>query len=52
MKISKYEFNSQSDAESKIASLPHATDDDGNDYPTHKHTIVKLGHYSIRARGI
>ena len=27
---------------SKIASLPHATDEDGNDYPTHKHTIVKL----------
>ncbi len=44
MKISKYEFNSQSDAESKIASLPHATDEDGNNYPTHKHTIVKLGH--------
>ena len=43
MKISKYEFNSQSDAESKIAALPHATDEDGNDYPTHKHTIVKLG---------
>ena len=43
MKISKYEFNSQSEAESKIASLPHATDEDGNDYATHSHTIVKLG---------
>jgi hypothetical protein len=43
MKISKYEFSSQEAAESKIASLPHATDEDGNDYPTHKHTIVKLG---------
>ena len=43
MKISKYEFSSQEAAESKIASLPHAKDEDGNDYPTHKHTIVKLG---------
>jgi len=44
IKISKYEFDSQSDAESKIAALPHATDEEGNKYPTHKHTIVKLGH--------
>ena len=43
MKISKYEFDSQEKAELKIASLPHAKDEDGNDYPTHKHTIVKLG---------
>ena len=34
MKISKYEFDSQEQAESKIAALPHATDEDGNDYPT------------------
>ena len=43
MKISKYEFDSQEQAELKIAALPHAKDEDGNDYPTHKHTIVKLG---------
>ena len=43
MKISKYEFDSQEQAETKIASLPHAKDEDGNDYATHKHTIVKLG---------
>ncbi len=48
MKISKYEFNSQSDAESKMAALPHATDEDGNNYPTHKHTIVKLGHIVLQ----
>ena len=48
MKISKYEFNSQSDAESKIAALPHSTDEDGNNYPTHKHTIVKLGHIVLQ----
>ena len=43
IKVSKYEFNSQDQAESKINALPHATDEDGNQYPTHKHTIVKLG---------
>jgi len=43
MRISKYEFNSQSEAESKIAALPHATDEDGNLQPSHSHTIVKLG---------
>jgi hypothetical protein len=43
MKISKYEFDSQEAAELKIAALPHATDEDGNEYATHSHTIVKLG---------
>ena len=32
--ISKYEFNSQEQAESKINALPSATDEDGNSYPT------------------
>lgn len=43
MKIAKYEFDSQSQAESKIEALGVATDEDGNTYPTHKHSIVKLG---------
>ena len=47
IKVSKYEFNSQDQAESKIKALPHATDEDGNQYPTHKHTIVKLGNIVI-----
>ena len=47
IKVSRYEFNSQDQAESKINALPHATDEDGNQYPTHKHTIVKLGHIVI-----
>ena len=47
MKISKYEFDSQEQAETKIAALPHATDEDGNDYPTHKHTVVKLGFITL-----
>lgn len=45
--ISKYEFNSQEQAETKINALPSATDEDGNSYPTHKHTIVKLGNIVI-----
>lgn len=40
----KYEFNSQEQAEQKIDALGTATDDDGNEYPTHQHTIVKIGY--------
>lgn len=43
----KYEFNSQEQAEQKIAALPHDTDDEGNEYPTHQHTIVKLGYLLV-----
>ena len=43
MKISKYEFDDEASALSKIAALPHSTDEDGNSHPSHKHTIVKLG---------
>ena len=43
----KYEFTDQAEAEALIASLPHETDEDGNEYPTHKHTIVKLGHVVV-----
>jgi hypothetical protein len=43
MRISKYEFDDEASALSKIAALPHATDEDGNLHPSHSHTIVKLG---------
>ena len=43
IKISKYEFDSREQVETKIASLGTATDEDGNEYPTHKSTIVQLG---------
>ena len=43
IKVSKYEFDSEEQAESKINALPSVKDDDGNDVPNHKHTIVKLG---------
>lgn len=44
MKIGKYEFADKSVCEKKIKSLGVNTDEDGNEYPTHGHTIVKLGH--------
>ena len=43
IKISKYEFDSREQVISKIASLGTATHEDGNEYPTHKSTIVQLG---------
>ena len=43
IKIAKYEFDSREQAQTKIDALGTATDEDGNEYPTHKHTIVHLG---------
>ena len=43
MRIAKYEFDSREQAQSKIDALGTATDEDGNEYPTHKSTIVQLG---------
>ena len=42
--IGKYRFNSKEQAESKIEGLGVAQDENGNNYPTHKHTITKLGY--------
>ena len=47
IKISKYEFDSEEQAKAKINALPHTTDEDGNNIPTHKHTIVELGYIVI-----
>lgn len=44
MKIAKYEFNSKEQADSKIESLGVITDDEGNTFPSHNHSIVHLGH--------
>ena len=43
MKIGKYQFDSREAAQTKIDALGTETDEDGNEYPTHKHTIVHLG---------
>lgn len=39
----KYEVADEAAADSLIAALPHITDEDGNEVPSHNHTIVKLG---------
>ena len=44
IRIAKYEFDNKEQAETKIKALGTAIDEDGNEYPTHKHTIVHLGH--------
>ena len=44
MYIGKYQFKDQKTAEAKIKALGVETDEDGNEYPTHSHAIVKLGH--------
>ena len=43
MKIGKYQFDNKEQAQTNIDSLGTATDEDGNEYPTHKNTIVHLG---------
>jgi hypothetical protein len=43
MNIGKYKFDNMEAALKKTNSLGTATDEDGNEYPTHKHTIVHLG---------
>jgi hypothetical protein len=43
MKIGKYALDSKEQAQTKIDALGTQTDEDGNTYPTHKHSIVHLG---------
>ena len=50
IKIAKYEFLDKEQTETKIKSLGTATDENGNEYPTHKHTIVQLG-YIVMQQG-
>lgn len=44
IKLGKYEFKSEEQALDKIQDLGINTDFEGNEYPTHKHAIVLLGH--------
>jgi len=41
--IGKYAFNSKEQAQDKIEALGVETDEEGNKYQTHKHTVVELG---------
>lgn len=44
IKIGKYKFNDKEQAESKIIGLGVYEDEDGDIYPNHDHTVVKLGY--------
>ena len=44
MRIGKYEFDSQEQANTKVQGLGVTTDEDGNEYPSHNHSVVHLGH--------
>ena len=44
IKIGKYKFNTKEQFLDKVSALGTATDEEGNEYPTHSHTIVQLGH--------
>ena len=43
IKIGKYAFDSKEQLEAKIKALGTAQNEEGNEYPTHSHTIVELG---------
>ena len=42
-KIGKYEFANKAQADTAITALGVGTDEEGNSYPTHGHTIARLG---------
>jgi len=48
MKIGKYEFNSKEQAKEKIKALGFDIDEDGNEYPTHNHSVVELGYIMLK----
>ena len=43
----KYKFTDEATADALIAALPTAENEEGEIYPTHKHTIVKLGNVVV-----
>ena len=45
--IKKYEFKDESIVDSLINNLGIDTDEDGNEYPTHKNSIVKIGFFMV-----
>ena len=47
--LGKYEFKDKSTADKKIKDLGFSIDEDGNEYPTHEHTLVHLGHIVLEA---
>lgn len=47
IKVGKYIFESKEQAEYKIKSLGVKKGENGNEYPTHSHAIITLGHEVI-----
>jgi len=45
--VKKYEFENESIVDSLIKNLGVDTDEDGNEYPTHQNTIVKIGYFVV-----
>ena len=43
IKVGKYIFDNEAQAETKIKGLGVDKDENGNEYPTHNHAIVRLG---------
>jgi hypothetical protein len=48
MKIGKYQFKDEATADTKIKALGVEIDEDGNEYPTHNHSVVKLRHITLK----
>jgi len=48
MKIGKYQFKDETTADTKIKALGFEIDEDGNEYPTHNHSVVKLSHITLK----
>jgi hypothetical protein len=43
LNIGKYAFDSEKQAKSKIKALGVTTDEEGNEYQAHNHTVTELG---------
>jgi hypothetical protein len=43
LNIGKYAFNSEKQGKSKIKALGVTTDEEGNEYQAHSHTVTELG---------
>ena len=46
--IKKYEFENESIVDKLIYNLGVETDEDGNEYQTHKNAIVKIGNFIVK----
>tara|TARA_R110002153_G_scaffold214603_2_gene367234 strand:+ start:554 stop:904 length:351 start_codon:yes stop_codon:yes gene_type:complete len=47
MKLGKYSFKNKEEAQKRIDALGTAEDEDGNKYPTHKHSVAHLKYITL-----